>query len=89
MSPPSSLSLPSTLCPAPDDNDDVMLHQFSHGLAFWYVAAEEAGNHANQKDSVLPGTLRQALIDALHYLDEPHVRSKAQLKEHIVGKAED
>lgn len=63
----------------PEDNEDTQLHQFSHAMALWCVAIEEAGNHANQKGHTLPGTMRQALIDALHYLQESHVRKKAQL----------
>lgn len=70
-----------------EDNEDVLFHQFSHAMAFWCVAMEEAGNHANQKGRVLPGTLRQALIDALHYLKEPHIRSTARLLNHQTGKA--
>ena len=70
-----------------EEVEGVTLRHFSHALALWYVAAEEACNHANQKGKILPGTLRQSLIDALHYLDEPHVRTKAHLKAHTAGKA--
>jgi hypothetical protein len=62
-----------------DDSEDALLHQFSHALSLWCVAVEEAGSHANQSGTLLPGTMRQSLIDALHYLKEPHVRSAAKL----------
>lgn len=68
-----------------EDIEDVQFHQFSHAMAFWCVAVEEAGNYANQKGHILPGTMRQALIDALHYLKEPHVRSIARLLKHQTG----
>ncbi|CAI8044203.1 hypothetical protein GBAR_LOCUS24543 [Geodia barretti] len=62
-----------------DDSEDALLHQFSHALSLWCVAVEEAGSHANQHGTLLPGTMRQSLIDALHYLTESHVRSAANL----------
>jgi hydroxyethylthiazole kinase-like sugar kinase family protein len=68
-----------------EDKEDVLFQQFSHAMAFWCVAIEEAGNHANQKGRVLPGTMRPALIDALHYLKEPHVRSTARLLQRGIG----
>ena len=71
-----SLSLSLSLA---DDSEETLLHQFSHALSLWCVAVEEAGSHANQRGSLLPGTMRQALIDALHYLTESHVRSAAKL----------
>ena len=54
-------------------------------MAFWCAAIEEAGNHANQKGHILPGAMRVALIDALHYLNEPQVRSMARLFKHSTG----
>ena len=84
--PPSlSLSLPPSF-PFSDDSEGVTLRQFTHALALWYVATEEASSHANQRHHVLPGTLRQTLIDALSYLEERHVRSKAGLKAYTAGK---
>jgi hypothetical protein len=62
-----------------DDSEDALLHQFSHALALWCVAVEEASSHASQRGVTLPGTMRQALINALHYLKESHVRSSAKL----------
>ncbi len=60
-----------------------------HGLGLYHVAVEEAGAAASQSEKGLisPGILRQVFIDALHYLDERDVRSKALLKIHTQGIA--
>ena len=68
--------------------DDITVKHCSHALALFYVAAEEAASKAtkgNEKGLVSPGTLRMNLIDALHNLDEPHVRLKAQIFAHSTG----
>ena len=57
----------------------------AHGLAFFYVAAEEAGANASGKGLVSPGTLRQVLIDALHSMDEPDIHGRALIQVHSQG----
>ena len=56
-----------------------------HGLALHYVAAEEAAAIAttkSEKGLVSPGTLKLEFLDALHYLDEVDVRTRAKLTIH-------
>ena len=72
----------------PSKGDDITVKHCSHALAVFYVAAEEAASKAtkgNEKGLVSPGTLRMNLIDALYYLDEPHIRLKAQIFAHSTG----
>ena len=76
---PPNTMYPGMLFSSAEDNEDILLHQYSHAMALWCVAIEEASNHANQKGRVLPGHMRHALIDALHYLREPHVRTTARI----------
>lgn len=60
----------------------------THGLALYYVAAEQgaaSASQANEHGLVSPGTLRVKFIDALHYLDEPTVHAKAVVYAHMEG----
>lgn len=67
--------------------DHLCVRHCGHGLALYHVAVEEAGTNAVriEKGVVSPGTLRQQFIDALHYLQEPDVRTKALMKIHTQG----
>ena len=80
--------LPLPLPLPPSKGDDITVKHCSHALAVFYVAAEEAASKAtkgNEKGLVSPGTLRMNLIDTLYYLDEPHIRLKAQIFAHSTG----
>ena len=60
------------------------VEQCAHGLAVFHVAVEEAGAKASmgEKGLVSPGTLRSQFLDALHYLEENEVYSKANIAKH-------
>ncbi len=63
----------------------VSVQDCAHGLALHYVAAEEAGAKSSEMSSkgvISPGTLKREFLDALHYLDEADVRSRAMLTIH-------
>ncbi len=74
------------LLPSSPPGDDVTVKECGHALALYYVAGEEAAIETSNAEGLIPpGTLRRNLIDALHYLDEPAVRTKAQLFAHLAG----
>lgn len=70
------------------NTDDIVLKNCAHGLALYYVAAEEAAASSTQASDnglVSPGTLRVKFINALHFLDEPTVHRKAEVFAHTEG----